>query len=430
MNIAFDVDGVLTDFEWFLDVYGRKYFAGKTKEKIEKNINSDSVAERFGFTKDWEKRFYTRYLHWYARKYPIRENAGKVLRTLRDQGNKVYIVTARALAERSDVLGKLSRYLLIKWLKRNNVDYDGIYFVPNEDSSEEKFHLAKELKIDVFVEDNPKNIQKLNSVCRVINLKADYNQNVHCFAHALDLQEVYWYINKVTDFEKLDFRERELLSEEQKIQYWNRLLKYYYSLPFDEAFLKTIEKNIDKALFWMKPLFSLIFPFKIVKGVFPDSCRKVIFVCNHKSALDIPLCYVVLHPNKARILTKREFEDSILGNFMRWLGFFFVKREDKKSGKMVQNLMIQTLLHNGNVLLFPEGTRNKTEKKLLPFKMGAVYMAQVTGAPIIPIIIKRDIRHSYITIGEKMYVSMLDDLESANEKLHYHMEQMYDRMNA
>ena len=152
MNIAFDVDGVLTDFEWFLDVYGVKYFRSKSKEKIEKKINSDSVAERFGFTKDCEKRFYARYLYWYAKKYPIRENASEVLRTLRIEGNKVYIITARALTEEMDVLGKLSRYLLVNWLKRNKVEYDALYFVSNENSSEEKFHLAKELMIDIFAE--------------------------------------------------------------------------------------------------------------------------------------------------------------------------------------------------------------------------------------------------------------------------------------
>lgn len=94
----------------------------------------------------------------------------------------------------------------------------------------------------------------------------------------------------------------------------------------------------------------------------------------------------------------------------------------------MQNLMIQTLLHNGNILLFPEGTRNRTSPKLLPFKMGAVYMAQVTGAPIIPIVIKRGIRHSYITVGEKSYVGILDDLASANKKLWCYMGQIYDGM--
>lgn len=426
MNIAFDVDGVLTDFEWFLDVYGMKYFNRKMNKKVKKEKISDSVVERFGFSEDWEKRFYRRYLYWYARKYPIRENAAEVLRTLRKQGNKVYIITARALAERSDLLGKLSRYLLITWLKRNKAEYDGIYFVPNKDSSETKYRLAEKLKIDIFVEDNPQNIQKLNSLCKVIKLNADYNQGIRCFAFALDLGEVYWHINKSNDFEKLDKIERERLPEEQKIKYFTQLSEYYNALPFDEEFLKTVEKNMDKALFWLKHLFCLFFPFKIVKGAFPDSCRKVIFVCNHRSALDIPVCYVALDPVRARILTKREFEYSVLRNFMRWLGFFFVNREDKKSGKTVQNLMIQTLMHNGNVLLFPEGTRNKTEKKLLPFKMGAVYMAQVTGAPIIPIIIKREKRHSCLSVGEKMYVGILDNLESANERLRLCMEQMYD----
>lgn len=114
---------------------------------------------------------------------------------------------------------------------------------------------------------------------------------------------------------------------------------------------------------------------------------------------------------------------------MRWLGIFFVKREDKKSGKAMQNLMIQTLLHNGNILLFPEGTRNRTEQTLLPFKMGAVYMAQVTGAPIIPIVLKRNVRHSYITVGEKMHIDILDDLETVNEKLQCRMKEIYVDMD-
>lgn len=428
MNIAFDVDGVLTDFEYFLDIYGMKYFGKKTKEKVNKITNSDSVAERFGFTKDWERRFYKRYLFWYVRKYPIRENASEVLRTLREQGNKVYIITARALTEQSNVLGVLSRCLLKKWLKKNKVIYDGIYFVSNEHSAEEKYRLAEELMIDIFVEDNPQNIQKLNSICKVINLKADYNQGVYCFAHALDLGEVYCRINKDTDFKILDVSTRELLTEEQKIQYFEMLREYYIALPFDTEFLRTVERNMDRALFWSKHIFGWIFPFKIVKRGLLDTCHKVIFVCNHRSAWDVPLCYVALHPNKVRVLVKSEFDCSVMGKFMRWLGIFFVKREDKKSGKAVQNLMIQTLLHNGNILLFPEGTRNCTQKKLLPFKMGAVYMAQVTGAPIVPIVIKREVRHSYITVGEKIYVGMLDNLNSANERLWCHMKQIYDGM--
>jgi 1-acyl-sn-glycerol-3-phosphate acyltransferase len=89
--------------------------------------------------------------------------------------------------------------------------------------------------------------------------------------------------------------------------------------------------------------------------------------------------------------------------------------------------MIQTLIHNGNILLFPEGTRNRNSEQLLPFKFGAVYMAQVTGCPIVPITIKRIKKNKHlIRVGAKMYVDVLDDLERKNKELYNRMQGMYD----
>lgn len=88
--------------------------------------------------------------------------------------------------------------------------------------------------------------------------------------------------------------------------------------------------------------------------------------------------------------------------------------------------MIQTLVHGGNIMLFPEGTRNRTDKLLLPFMFGAVYMAQVTGAPIVPITIRRVRRNKHlIRIGKKIYIDVLDCLEEKNQELHHQMEMMY-----
>ena len=45
-----------------------------------------------------------------------------------------------------------------------------------------------------------------------------------------------------------------------------------------------------------------------------------------------------------------------------------------------------SVVKNGEILgIFPEGTRNKTEEQLLPFKEGSLKIAEKTGCLIIPV---------------------------------------------
>ncbi len=426
MNIAFDIDGVLTDFEWFLDTYGKKYFRKKMKREIQTVKPSSSVSERFGFSKEWDKKFYTRYLFWYARKYPIRENAAETIRTLRLQGHKVYFITARALADGEGVLGHAMRVCLEKWLKDNRVEYDGIYYVSLEDCAHHKAKWCKKLEIDVFIEDEPTNIKQLKKLCRVICVSADYNQDITECIQAIDFGEIYWNIinDKRKVFRPLEYKERDELNPAEKTAYYERLKSYYSKLPFDKVSLVLRKKNIEKSIQRVGGPIRWMAGMEKMETEISVPCDGVIFVCNHRRAWDVPICYCALNEIKARILTKREFEDSVLGSWMKSLGIIFLNREDKKSGKAAQNLMIQSILNGENVLLYPEGTRNKTSEPLLPFKMGAVYMAQVTQAPIIPLVIyKRDKKYR-IMVGERMMVKVSDDLEIQNSILHQKMEKM------
>ena len=89
--------------------------------------------------------------------------------------------------------------------------------------------------------------------------------------------------------------------------------------------------------------------------------------------------------------------------------------------------MIQTLLHGGNVLIFPEGTRNKTEQILLPFCYGAVRIAGKTGAKIVPMVIKKLGKKSFrIVIGKRMKVDAGDSLEEKNRELREYMRRMLE----
>ena len=52
-------------------------------------------------------------------------------------------------------------------------------------------------------------------------------------------------------------------------------------------------------------------------------------------------------------------------------------------------------------------------------------MAQVTGAPIVPIVIRKNGRKYDVVFGEKVYVGVMDELEKVKEAVQKYIEKMY-----
>lgn len=411
MKIGIDVDGVLTDFEWFLDFYTRKMFP-----KVNINKNEYKYAKRFSCSSRAEVIFYVRYLWWYIRKMLIREGATEVIRRLHDDGHEIYIITARIGATKKNALGKLMRQKLKEWLYKNGVIYDGIYYVSTHNSAKEKKRIAKKIGIEIFIEDDPQNIVSLMDVCRVICLAASYNEDVDV-ERVFDFQEVYQIIVN-REIPVLSYKEREILSAEEKQIYFSNLKKYYQEMPFDNDFHRKKREGIANIIQIAGGVFSKLVHFK-VKGVENLKYKEpAIYVCNHRRSMDIAIGYYLLKMKKPRLLIKYEYKGKLLGALLDYMGVVFVDRSSRLSGKQAQNLLIRNLLNGGNILLYPEGTRNRTNKPLLPFKFGAVYIAQVTSCPIIPIVINKISGTEYeIIVEEKQYVDYGDNLVSKKEEL-------------
>ena len=85
-----------------------------------------------------------------------------------------------------------------------------------------------------------------------------------------------------------------------------------------------------------------------------------------------------------------------------------------------KTLALEVLKKDLALGIFPEGTRNKTDKLLQDFKFGAVSLAKKTNATIIPVAITGNYRfrtkNLKITFGSPFKVE--DDLEQANQKLY------------
>ena len=115
--------------------------------------------------------------------------------------------------------------------------------------------------------------------------------------------------------------------------------------------------------------------------------RAAVYCCNHQSNVDPPLLFTVLHP-RMHILYKAEIDQiPILARAFRMGGFIPVDRRNKEVAMRAIEAGAESMRHGNSFLIFPEGTRSKTEE-LLPFKKGGFIMAIKAGAPIVPVAIQ------------------------------------------
>ena len=129
------------------------------------------------------------------------------------------------------------------------------------------------------------------------------------------------------------------------------------------------------------------------KEKFPDD-KPVICICNHYAIEDACAIYHQLFGFKGRIVVKSEaMDDSFVGNFLTALCNAISVRRGESDIKAIKEMM-KELLAGGKILIFPEGTRNKSKnyKELLPFKDGPVTIAIKTKSVIVPTLYYKPLR--------------------------------------
>lgn len=170
MRIGIDIDGVLTDIEQCQLDIGSKFFFEKYNKKIE-NANGYELKEIFDVDEKLDDEFWKEYLYDYAENEPARKYTDEVIKKLKEDGNEIYIITARYLSDKDDENGNRMRSAVINWLKKYNIYYDKIIFSP-----EEKLDICLKNNIDLMIEDKVDNINKISKYIPVICFDARYNQ--------------------------------------------------------------------------------------------------------------------------------------------------------------------------------------------------------------------------------------------------------------
>lgn len=176
--------------------------------------------------------------------------------------------------------------------------------------------------------------------------------------------------------------------------------------------------------FILGPIFKLYYNPKIINKEYIKGNGAIIIAGNHKHLYDQCLT-IVATKRVIHYMAKKEYFDSKWAWFFKATGCISVDRSKKDNEAVTK--AIDVLNNDGAIGIFPEGTRNKTDKFLLPFKFGAVSMAQKTNSYIVPFGITGDykFRSKNLTIryGKPFKVDNMS-LEEANNKLEKEVERL------
>lgn len=121
------------------------------------------------------------------------------------------------------------------------------------------------------------------------------------------------------------------------------------------------------------------------KDVF-DGLENAIIVCNHNSLIDIPVSTPFL-PRANKTIAKKSFVYVPLFGWVYKFASVVVDRKSDKSRVKSYDEMKKVLNNGLDMLIYPEGTRNRTAAPLKSFYDGAFKLAIETQKPIVPVVL-------------------------------------------
>jgi len=177
MKIGIDIDGCITDSEKYMFDYASKYAVENNLQCRVKNPKSPCMEGECG-TYGWNDHdtFAMLDIYWneFLKSYP-RPFVAEVIKKLKSEGHEIIIITARSngstwsTTKERDYVEESTK----KLLKRHKIKYDKIYF------GKDKAEVIKQEKIDLHIDDMPKNIVDLSKIVPVVIMNTIYNQDLN-----------------------------------------------------------------------------------------------------------------------------------------------------------------------------------------------------------------------------------------------------------
>jgi 1-acyl-sn-glycerol-3-phosphate acyltransferase len=209
---------------------------------------------------------------------------------------------------------------------------------------------------------------------------------------------------------------------------WPSMLSYLYKNEKEGQIF-----FIKVSRIWMSIWLHLIgCPVKIIGKENFKKDKNYVVVFNHNAFLDVPLSAPFI-PGGNKTIAKDSFAKVPIFAWFYKRGGIMVNRKDEKSRVRSYEEM-KTVLQKGiHMCLYPEGTRNRTEKPLKEFYDGAFKLAVDAGKEIIPCIIigtkkAMPIHKTFYLMPTKLKMIFLPEVSSANIDAKTLNKKVYDIM--
>ncbi len=168
MKIGIDLDNTITDLLEILKMYCKEYNENVIKRNLSMNEKGFAVANLYEWTEKEKMDFCIKHLNEARDRAKLKENANKIIQKLKQEGNIIYIITARKKIGSINIYEKTEEFL-----KKNGIEYDNLVV------QKDKKQFCIDNNIDVLIDDEPQNIQSVSQIIPVIAFETVYNMNCY-----------------------------------------------------------------------------------------------------------------------------------------------------------------------------------------------------------------------------------------------------------
>ena len=157
MNFGIDIDDTISNtFDTFLPLM-KKFVENDLNKKLDLNLTNKidyyDLVKKYNLSNEEAQKFWEDYYITILENVVPKKSSVEVINKIKENGNKVILITARVDDERVNV-----RAITEKWLDRNNIKYDKLII-----NSQNKLEIAENENIDIFLDDSIRNCEMVSS---------------------------------------------------------------------------------------------------------------------------------------------------------------------------------------------------------------------------------------------------------------------------
>ncbi len=155
MNIGIDIDDTIANTYDVLFNYAQNYTINDIRKEI-KNVDRNCITHMYctefhNWNQKEDKEFLEKYYEKTVLNVQPKMYAVENIKKLKENGDSIYLITARFLSDKFDV-EKLTK----EWLEKYKIPYDKLIL-----NSQNKVIVAQENEIDIFIDDSIKNCTQM-----------------------------------------------------------------------------------------------------------------------------------------------------------------------------------------------------------------------------------------------------------------------------